>query len=126
MGYVRHDAVIVTTEDFREGGLPDIEAFKQTLPEEWRRLVIGPVESVVNGTFSYAFLPDGSKEGFPESAEGEEYREAFRALFRTVYEDGSSPDDVVTLSYGDDYGWDHGATVTVDWPPEEQNFHQQS
>lgn len=116
MGYVRHDAVIVTTEGYREGGLPDIEAFKQTLPEEWRRLVIGPVESAVNGTFSYAFLPDGSKEGWGTSNDGDRYRQQFRELFRTAYEDGSSADDVVTVAFGADYGVDVGARAFVDWP----------
>lgn len=118
MGYVRHDAVIVTTEDFREGGLPDIEAFRQTLPEEWRHLVIGPVKSVVNGTLSYVFLPDGSNEGFPESDDGDLYRQQFRELFTTVYADGSSADDVVTVSFGADYGIEVGADVHVDWPEE--------
>ena len=117
MGYVRHDAVIVTTEDFREGGLPDIDAFRASLPEEWRRLVIGPVETAVNGTLVYVFLPDGSKEGWNDSDFGVMVREQFRSLFQMQYDDGSSADDVVTVSFGADYGIEVGARVSVDWPP---------
>lgn len=116
MGYIRHDAVIVTTEGYREGGLPDIDAFRASLPEEWRRLVIGPVETAVNGTLVYAFLPDGSKEGWEASDFGVMVRERFRSLFQTQYSDGSSADDVVTVSFGGDYGLDFGATVAKDWP----------
>lgn len=116
MGYFRHDAVIVTTEGYREGGLPDIDAFRASLPEEWRQLVIGPVKTYHNGTFIYAFLPDGSKEGWDASDYGDAARERFRSLFRTQYPDGSSADDVVTVSFGGDYGLDRGATVAKDWP----------
>ena len=106
MGYIKHDAVIVATNDYRPGGLPDVEAFRQSLPEEWRRLVIGPVTAVANWTAFYAFLPDGSKEGWDTSDEGDTYREQFRALFqKTDY------DDVVTTSFGGDYGSEVGARV---------------
>lgn len=116
MGYIRHDAALASTEQYREGGLPDIDAFRESLPEEWRPLVIGPVKTPYNGTYIYAFLPDGSKEGWPASDRGDRYREAFRQLFRTAYSDGSSADDVVTVSFGGDYAIELGATVEKDWP----------
>lgn len=117
MGYIRHDAVLVTTETYRDGGLPDMDAFRASLPERWRPLVIGPVEAPVNGTILYAFLPDGSKEWWADSDAGDEYRARFRALFTFAYGDGSSPDDVVTVSFGGDYGSEVGATVEANWPP---------
>lgn len=113
MGYIAHDAVLVTLSGYVRDGehkivMPDIEAFRQSLPEEWRRLVIGPVEAVVNDYWNCAFLPDGSKEGWDTSDQGDEYRERFVALFSAGYEDGSSPFDVVRVKVrygGDDYDY---------------------
>jgi hypothetical protein len=101
MGYIVHDAVVVTVS----GGIdppPDVEAFRQSLPDKWRRLVIGPVEGVVNGDHSYAFLPDGSKEGWPDSDDGDQYRKQFIRLFDFAYEDGSTPYDVAEIRFGGD------------------------
>jgi hypothetical protein len=106
MGYIAHDAVLVTVNDYMEGkpGWPDVEAFRRSLPEEWRPLLIGPVRSVTNGYLSFVFLPDGSKEGWDVSDRGDEYRDRFAHLFSAGYEDGSSPFSVVRVRYGgDDY-----------------------
>lgn len=100
MGYIAHDAVIVTTGDHRKGGLPDIDSFRESLPPEFQPLVIGPVKSAVNGYVSYVFLPDGSKEGWDTSDEGDEYRARFVALFNQRYEDGSTSDTWVAVRYG--------------------------
>jgi hypothetical protein len=107
MGYIAHDAVLVTAsgyilDDGSGIAMPDVEAFRQSLPEEWRRLVVGPVGSVMGGYLHFAFLPDGSKEGWPDSDLGDEYRKRFAELFSAGYEDGSSPFDVVMVRYGDD------------------------
>lgn len=117
MGYIAHDAVLVSTHRYRDGGLPDIEAFRQTLPPDWRRLVIGPVEGVVNEGYFYAFLPDGSKEGWDLSDEGNRYRAQFAALFASSYEDGSSPDDVVSVRFGEDFAYEVGVEATILCPP---------
>lgn len=116
MGYIAHDAVIVVTEDYREGGLPDMDAFRASMPEHFRHLVIGPVQTVANGSTCYVFLPDGSKEGWVDSDLGDEWRRRFKELFRLAYDDGSSPDDVVSVRFGGDYGSEVGATLTVDHP----------
>lgn len=103
MGYTRHNAVIVTAADYAmEGGVglppaPDVEAFRQSLPEGWRHLVVGPVHSVVNSYQSFAFLPDGSKEGWDTSDEGDAYRQRFIDLFSFAYVDGSTPFDVLVM-----------------------------
>src|SRR6266568_3683382 len=65
MGYIEHAAVIVTVSDYANDDRdlapgPKVEAFRESLPEEWRALVIGPVRAVVNGYGTYAFLADGS------------------------------------------------------------------
>lgn len=117
MGYIAHDAVLVSTAEYRAGGLPDVEAFRQSLPEPWRRLVIGPIEAVANFGVFYAFLPDGSKEGWDTSDEGDRYRSQFVALFATAYEDGSSTDDVISVRFGEDFRNDVGSQVTIIWPP---------
>jgi hypothetical protein len=102
MGYIAHDAVMVTASDYAD--MPDVEAFRQSLPEEWRPLVIGPIRSVINGYLNFAFLPDGSKEGWDTSDQGDEYRQRFADLFSAGHEDGSSPFNVVKVRYGgDDY-----------------------
>jgi hypothetical protein len=100
MGWIAHDAVLVATETWRPGGLPDIDAFRAEMPEEFRQLVIGPVKGAVNDTVFYVFLPDASKEGWDTSDTGDEWRDRFRALFTYQYEDGSSPDDVVSVRFG--------------------------
>ncbi len=107
MGYIEHAAVIVTVSDYaNDGDLapgPKVEALRESLPEQWRPLVIGPVRAVVNGYDTYAFLPDGSKEGWRDSDQGDEYRSQFKAIFAFRYEDGSSPFDVVEVRYGGDF-----------------------
>jgi hypothetical protein len=112
MGYIAHDAVLVVTESYREGGLPDLHAFRSQMPDDLRRLVIGPVETAINSSFAYAFLPDGSKEGWKTSDEADEWRDHFRDLFRFKHEDGSSPDDVVSIRFGGDFGYESAPVIT--------------
>jgi hypothetical protein len=107
MGYMAHDAVLVTINGYvRRGGgeitMPDVDAFRETLPVKWRPLVIGPVQSVTNDYWSCAFLPDGSKEGWRDSDLGDEYRRQFADLFSAGYEDGSSPFSVAMVRFGGD------------------------
>ena len=98
MGYIKHDSVIVVISDILDTGqMPDVDAFRQSLPEEWRSLIVGPIQAVVNGYVTYAFLPDGSKEGWALSDRGDEYRDAFIELFNVGYSDGSSPFDVTRI-----------------------------
>lgn len=103
MGRIAHDAIIVTTVDFRPGGLPDIDAFRESLPEDFRQLVIGPIRATQNGYVSYAFLPDGSKEGRAASNEGDNYRARFAALFDQSFTNGDGHEDVVSLGFGPDH-----------------------
>lgn len=97
MGYTKHDAVIVTTGAWRKGGLPDVDAFRASMPEEFRPLVVGPIDAAVNGYVSYAFLPDGSKEYWSESDLGDTLRAQFVGLFAEL------GDHVVAVSFGGDY-----------------------
>jgi hypothetical protein len=105
MGYTRHNAVIVTAAGAVMRGerrdvpvpAPDVEAFRESLPEKWRRLVTGPVRSVAEDYETWAFLPDGSKEGWEDSRLGDEFRQRFIDLFAFAHEDGSSPFDVLVI-----------------------------
>ena len=104
MGYIAHDAVIVTISGYilDRPEMPDVEAFRASLPAEWQALIVGPAQGITNGYLTYAFLPDGSKEGWDTSDKGNEYREQFAALFSLKYEDGSSPFDVALVRFGGD------------------------
>ena len=102
MGYMRHNTIIATVSGYvMRGGyevpVPDVETFRQELPPEWRPLIVGPVESVTNGYVTFAFMPDGSKEGWDTSDDGDLYRERFLQLFSWAYDDGSSPFDVLVV-----------------------------
>lgn len=102
MGYVVHDAVIVTTWRHSDQW-PDVDAFRESLPEHWRPLVVGPISSITNFDTTWFFGPDGSKSGWDTDAEGERYRRQFEELF-TGQEYGF---DVVRLAYGADFKYDH-------------------
>lgn len=101
MSHILHDAVIVVAQGYAMRGamddipVPDVEAFRDSLPAAWQHLLIGPVRSVINDSETWTFLPDGSKEGREESDEGDEIRRRFVALFSWKYPDGSSPFEVV-------------------------------
>jgi hypothetical protein len=111
---MRHNAVIVTAHGWAltrqtEFPVPDIGAFRESLPEQWQRLVIGPVRSAFEDYVSFVFLPDGSKEGWPESDLGDGFRQQFIDLFSFAYEDGSTPFDVLVIDArfgGDEPGAD--------------------
>lgn len=76
MGYIKHDAIICTGNDteilkahvIAKGLLPDLTTE-----------IIGPT---VNHTFSFAILPDGSKEGWGESESGDDMRSKFLATIK--------------------------------------------
>jgi hypothetical protein len=61
------------------------------------------VKSRVNGYTSFLVSPDGSKEGWAESEEGDNRRATFIEWLRSKrYEDGSSPYSWAEVLYGDD------------------------
>jgi hypothetical protein len=111
MGYMKHEAVIVTTWFGRDEPMPDMDAFRASIPEPFRPLVVGPVLSVTNGYYTYALLPDGSKEGWDDSDIGDAVREAFLDLFPERYSDGSSRHCWVHVAFGRDHRCEVGDTV---------------
>jgi hypothetical protein len=108
MGYMRHHAIIVT------GMMPEIEAAHRRAAE-----IFGPRNSilpnsipvtpitfkVINGFQSFSILPDGSKEGWAESTEGDEKRDEFVNFLKDInFPDGTSSLDWVEVQFGDDDG----------------------
>lgn len=97
MGYIRHNAIVVTTWS---DGL--IEAAAQQARELGAQ-VLGPGDSVVNGYRSILICPDGSKEGWDDSSLGDNRRAAFKAWLRQqAFSNGSSSLEWVEVSYGSD------------------------
>lgn len=92
-----HHAVLVHIGgwDHKTGLAEEISDFRDSLPPEWRPLVIGPIPTVVNGDFTAAFLPDGSKEFWSDSDDGDTYRGRFIDLFGKY-------DDLVVVRFGGD------------------------
>lgn len=113
MGYMRHNAIVVVASGYAMDGAygnppVDVDTFRASLPEPWRHLVIGPVPAVMNRYVTFVFAPDGSKEGWETSDEGDRYRAAFLDLFSFTYPDGSSPYDVLVVDArfgGDEPGY---------------------
>ena len=98
MGYMRHHAIIVTSWDTAR--LQEAhEAARERLGEEVSEIV----PSRMNGYGSFLVAPDGSKEGWADSDDGEAQRDAFVAwLNDESWEDGSSPFDWVLVQFGDE------------------------
>ncbi len=106
MGYMRHHAIVVTYADYIDS-LPSYELrrSKEVLKEiaATGATIIGPSKEVVNGYRSILVCPDGSKEGWSESAEGDRKRDAIVAILRReVHSDGSGPWKWAEVQYGDD------------------------
>ena len=71
--------------------------------EELGMVVSAVAKSRVNGYSSILVAPDGSKEGWEDSAAGDAKRAALRAWLNSQkYEDGSSSMEWCEVSYGSD------------------------
>lgn len=96
MGYIRHDAIIVTS--FNEKYLyPALnKAVELGLP------VSELVESRTNGYCSFLIAPDGSKEGWDTSDHGDTARAAWKEWAHTKRHDDELYIDWVHISYAGD------------------------
>lgn len=103
MGYVIHHSVVATWNGYvhddrsREFPVPDIDAFREGMPEHLRPLLIGPFATGINDYRTAVFLPCGSKTGWPDADEHEEWQEKFLGLFEHRYDDGGSPFSAVKV-----------------------------
>jgi hypothetical protein len=91
MGYIKHHAIVLTTwEDIRPIVLKARELGLD---------VLGPSFSKVNGYATICIPPDGSKEGWTESDEGDRVRYEFKTwLLRSVSYEWAE------VAYGSDDG----------------------
>lgn len=118
MGTIRHDTAIVTVSGYILDcpEMPNVEAFRESMPAELQPLLVGPIPAVINGDVTYVFAPDGSKERWDLSNEADQWRAEFIELFGWRYDDGSSPFDVVAVRYGGDQVYEGGARITDQHP----------
>lgn len=93
MGYIKHNAIIVTCWDSEK-----IVAAGD-FARELGLCVLGPSPEAINGYRTILICPDGSKEGWADSDQGDERREALRT--RLVAENSF---EWCEVSYGHDDG----------------------
>jgi hypothetical protein len=98
MGYIRHNAIIVTSWNQDRLALAAFQARSIGLA------VLGPSPPTnPNQYVSMLVCPDGSKEGWAESDSGDERRAEFRQwLDSQRHEDGSTPYEWAEIAYGSD------------------------
>jgi len=99
MGYVAQQAVLATV--FEE--TPDhIDELRDLIRDEcgarFADLLVGPVNSVINGDRTYVLAPDGSKEGWSDSDIGDQARRLFVEHFSGVFK----YPEIVEVTYGTD------------------------
>ena len=99
MGYIRHHAIIVTSWD------KDLLVKAYFKAFEYNNQITPITDGVINGYCSFLIVPDGSKEGWPESDDGDISRKKFiEWLELQKYDDGSSSLSYVEIQFGDDNG----------------------
>lgn len=97
MGYIRHNAIVVTS--WNDEAIVAAADKARSLG----MAVLGPSDRATNYYCTLLICPDGSKEGWDQSDEGDRRREAFREWTRTLrYEDDSSPLAWCEVAYGSD------------------------
>ena len=96
MGVMVHHAIVATTCD------PQVANDFQGWLNQQNNQLVTRAKAWTNGYISFAVLPDGSKEDWPESYDGDEFRDqVINRLERDKYDDGSSPWDWVEVSFGE-------------------------
>lgn len=97
MGYIAHHAIIVTSCMEDKLSLAHKEASKIFSN-------VSPIcTAYINGYLTFMIPPDGSKEGWRDSLEGDMRREKFLEWVRNqMYPDGSNSLECVEVRYGGD------------------------
>lgn len=98
MGYMRHHAIVVSSWDEKQLNIAH-ECAKRFFGHTVSNIVTG----FSNFESSFFIGPDGSKEGWDESDEGDIRRASYTDYLRSFeYEDNSTPVKWVEVQYGDD------------------------
>lgn len=104
MGYMRHHAIVVTSWD--EQKLLEAHTRARVLNTAYAglgRIVSEMTPIAMNGQASFVVAPDGSKEGWDVSDQGDDFREEFVTWLREQsFDDGSSVLSWVLVQFGDD------------------------
>jgi len=109
MGVVAHHAIVVT------GGYQDwAELAHACALKYFPEGQVSPLSAkAINGYQSFCVFPDGSKEGWSDSAEGDAHRDGFIAWLKAqAYSDGSSPLAWAEVNYGEIRWAKYGAEIT--------------
>ena len=93
MGYIRHNAIVATA--WQDGAADALAAYAAEIGAD---AVAGP--EVVNGYRTVVIVPDGSKEGWSSSDEGDERRQKIRNWLGS----GKYYWEWAEVAYGDDPG----------------------
>lgn len=83
MGYMRHDAIVVTAWDKKYVRAGMAKAKQLGLP------ISTMTKEVTNGYCSFLIAPDGSKEGWDTSNQGDAARDAWKVWANEAYKDGT-------------------------------------
>ena len=101
MGYIRHHAILVTSwssDEIKRAHAQAVKCFGD-------KLVSWTETTQINGYGTFTVIPDGSKEGWPESDQGDERRDQFIDwLNQQRHTDGSGPFAWAEVQYGDENG----------------------
>lgn len=98
MGYMRHHAIVVT--GFSQERVDLAHSRAQQFGNSVSDIVLSPL----NGYSSFFIAPDGSKEGWEDSDNGDDNRDEF-ILWLNAYEDKGYL-DWAEMQYGDEGGND--------------------
>lgn len=102
MGYIRHNAIIVTVYE------DHAQAVHETACAICGDLVSDRVKAQMNGYQTFLIAPDGSKEGWSHSNDGDDRRSRFRTALREMADNWWC--EWVEIAYGND---DAGAKVVA-------------
>ncbi|GIO03407.1 hypothetical protein J5TS2_40750 [Brevibacillus halotolerans] len=102
MGTIKHNAIVVTGADY---AMDKLELVYKKAQELFGSLVSPTIESHLNGYHSFFVAPDGSKERWKESNEGDRQRKELGNFIDSMaYEDGSNSIRYVDVSYNEIHG----------------------
>jgi hypothetical protein len=104
MGYMRHHAIVVTgpNSSYLADGLT-MQKVRDHAAELCPKLVSELIPSRCNGYESFFVAPDGSKEGWEDSEDGDNQRANIVGYLESLrYEDGSTSFKYAEIQFGDD------------------------
>ena len=106
MGDILHHTIIVTGSHNNDDNVHWAKVARlKALKFFGGELVSELVDSGTNGVKSFFIAPDGSKESWERSDEGDDDRDRFIGwLKKCEYDDSSSPLAWAEVRYGDEYG----------------------